>query len=517
MSQTNSPGLLSTIFLSVGTMIGSGWLFAAYYSSKIAGSASILSWIIGAIIVLAMALLLSEIAIKHPINGLFTRLISLSHNQHFGFVTGISNWLLGLIAVPSEAMASTQYIATIYTTWTPYLFKNEQLTTLGMGLTTLFMLFYLLVNYWGIRLLSRVNNVITWVKVIIPAGVAIIFIIASFDSGNFTAYQDSVIPYGIGSIFTAIVSSGIFYSFFGFQAAVSFCSELDNPKRNIPITLVSSIVIVLAIYLLLQVAFIGALPTTMLANGWEHLNFESPLAQLAGIIGLNFIVVVLYVDSVISPSGTGLLYLGVTSRQLNEMVKHKQMPALFGSRDMQVQFSRRALVISFICSLTLIFFFRNWQLLATLTTTFILISCIALPIAYSKMLTSPEGFPVKILPASRLLSLLLFIFLSYFLLLSGPKNVSVALGLHLLFFISYAFSISSAEKIRSLIRAFSSSWVIFVYLLFVICYGVAGLYINDGTIYYVLYVMASMLFYYLLVNQRSLTEPNDNSEVHSRS
>ncbi|WP_299004277.1 APC family permease [uncultured Shewanella sp.] len=505
MSNIRQPGLISTIFLSVGTMIGSGWLFAAYYSSKIAGSASILSWIIGAILVLIMALLLAEIAIKYPVNALFTRLISLSHNPHFGFVTGISNWLLGLIAVPSEAMASTQYIATIDPTWTPYLFHNKQLTLLGLGVTSLFMIFFLLANYWGIRLLSRVNNVITWIKIIVPASIAIIFIIASFDSRNFTLYQDSIIPYGIGSIFTAIVSSGIFYSFFGFQAAVSFCSELENPKRNIPITLVSSILIVLTIYLLLQVAFIGALPSQMLLDGWASLNFESPLAQLASIIGLNVIVLVLYVDSVISPSGTGLLYLGVTARQLNEMVKHKQMPAILGTRNQQIHFSRRSLVISFLFSLLLIFFFRNWQLLATLTTTFILISCIALPIAYTKMLNHSEGLSVRILPASRLFSLLTFLFLSYFLLLSGPKNLSVALALHFLFFISYAYSINPSNPFQTLKSAFFSAWVIFAYLTFVTVYGIAGLYVTQGILFYLLYVLASLFFFIPLVNQQSFT------------
>ncbi|WP_298773114.1 APC family permease [uncultured Shewanella sp.] len=505
MPQQNRPGLLSTIFLSIGTMIGSGWLFAAYYSSQVAGAASILSWIIGAIIVLIMAVLLSEIAIKYPVNGLFTRLLSLSHNQHFGFVTGISNWLLGLILVPSEAIASTQYVATVNPIWTPYLFNNGEITSLGMGLTTLFMLFYLLVNYWGIHFLARVNNAITWIKIIVPASVAIIFIITAFDTSNFTAYQNSFMPYGFNSVLTAIVSSGIFYSFFGFQAAVSFCAELENPKRNIPITLISSVVIVLIIYLLLQVAFIGALPSEMLTQGWTHLNFESPLAQLAAILGLNFIVIILYTDSVISPTGTGLLYLGIASRQLNEMVKHKQMPAFFGTRDLKILFSRRALILSFICSLVLIFFFRNWQLIAGLTTTFIIISCIALPVTYSKLLKSTEGFPVRILPYSQLFSCLTFIVLSYFLLLCGIKNLTVALLLHVAFFISYACSIHPHNKILSILQALASAWTIFAYMLFVIVYSIADALIQHDLSYYIIYIIASIIFHMLLVNQKSIT------------
>ena len=81
MKAHTKPGVFSVIRLNVGTMIGSGWLFASYYAAKDAGGASILSWIIGAAIILIMALMLSEIAIRYPTNALFTRLITLSHNN----------------------------------------------------------------------------------------------------------------------------------------------------------------------------------------------------------------------------------------------------------------------------------------------------------------------------------------------------------------------------------------------------------------------------------------------------
>lgn len=244
------PGLFSAIAISIGTMMGSGWLFASYYASKAAGGALILSWIIGALAVLIMALLLAEIAIKYPVNGLFTRLISISHNPHFGFVTGISNWLLGLIVIPSEAMATTQYVASIYKPMTPYIFANGSLTLAGVGVVGVFMLIYTLINYWGIHFFAKINNSITTLKIIIPIVTAVLMLLAAFHSSNFTAENASFIPFGNSSIFGAIVSCGIFYSFFGFQTAVSFTAELKNPKRNVPIALISSVLIVLGIYLL---------------------------------------------------------------------------------------------------------------------------------------------------------------------------------------------------------------------------------------------------------------------------
>lgn len=350
------PGLFSAIAISIGTMMGSGWLFASYYASKTAGGASILSWIIGAAVVLIMALLLAEIAIKHPVNGLFTRLISISHNPHFGFVTGISNWLFGLIVVPSEAMSTTQYVATFYHPLTNYIFSSGSLTNIGVSVVGVFMLVYTLINYWGILFLSRINNAITTLKIVIPIATALLMLTAAFHSGNFTAQNASFIPFGNSSIFSAIVNCGIFYSFFGFQMAASFTTELKNPKRNVPIALVSSVLIVLVIYLLLQIAFIGSIPTHMLNHGWTHLNFESPLAQLTGLIGLNSLAIILYADALISPSGTGVVCHGASTRMLNEMAKHGQVPRVFAKINAAVNVSRTSLIFTFICSLILVIF-----------------------------------------------------------------------------------------------------------------------------------------------------------------
>ena len=95
MSITTSgkTNLFTAIAIGVGSMIGSGWLFAAYYSAQYAGPASIFSWIIGAAIALCLALLLAEVVTLYQSRGLMARLLTISHNRDYGFVVAISNWL----------------------------------------------------------------------------------------------------------------------------------------------------------------------------------------------------------------------------------------------------------------------------------------------------------------------------------------------------------------------------------------------------------------------------------------
>lgn len=100
--------------------------------------------------------------------------------------------------------------------------------------------------------------------------------------------------------------------------------------------------------------------------------------------------------------------------------KAKQMPEYFARVTESVNVSRTSLVFSFICSLILIFFFRNWQLIASLTTTFILVSCIALPIAYAKIKSNKEDpLPFSYLPFSRTIAFLVYMFLTYLLMIAG--------------------------------------------------------------------------------------------------
>ena len=84
---------LSTLIMSgVGTIIGSGWLFGAAHAAAVAGPASILSWVIGAIMVSIIALNLVELSTTAPIRmgsmGYFLRY------THGSLASFIAEWTI---------------------------------------------------------------------------------------------------------------------------------------------------------------------------------------------------------------------------------------------------------------------------------------------------------------------------------------------------------------------------------------------------------------------------------------
>lgn len=507
------PSLFSAIAIGIGCIIGSGWLFASYKAAKFAGPVAIGSWIIGAILALIIALLLAEIATFYSKEtGLFARLLTLTHNGDYGFIISSSNWFATIITIPAEAEASVQYLGGAFPNLKSLIFNVNPTTAdmhfsaIGLLMVCGLMLVYGFLNYWGIKLLTKANNTITVIKLTIPALTAIVFFAAAFHPENFTAYQGTIAPYGYDKMFTAVVTCGIFYSFYGFSMITVFSKELKNPQRNIPLALAGSVIICLIIYLLLQISFIGSIDPSLVASGWHNLNFTSPLAELAVILGVNWLALVLYVDAVISPSGTGIIYVGSSARMFTGMAEDKQMPAIFAKEHPIHGVSRLSISVTLIFCMILVVFFDNWDKIMIVVSVFQLISCVAVPVAFCKLrkidIDKPRPFRM---PYGKTLSYMVYFIISYLLTQCGGIALLLSLVFHLVFFLIYCSVYY--KNLTNTIKGFYSSWSIFVYMALVTVFGYlqdAGKF-NNLPIFICFFILLSANYYFLL-NQKGFND-----------
>src|SRR3990167_204865 len=287
-------GLFSSIFLGVTSILGSGWLFAPFRSAAVAGPAALFSWLIGAALVILLSYCLAEIASVFPKRGLTAIIPTLSHNKFFGFPFAIANWL-GIVAVIGlEADSAVPYLMNLTPSLKSSLFENCQLTLLGNSFSVGLVIFYCMVNFWGAKLLTKTSNILTIVKIVVPIVSALIIISFAFHPHNFTAVHQTIMPFGFKSILLAIVTSGIIVAFNGFQTVVSFASEIKDPHKTIPRALLWGILMCLVVYLLLQVAFVGAVPEDLVAKGWQSLAMNAPMVQLSLMLGLSSLASIIY-------------------------------------------------------------------------------------------------------------------------------------------------------------------------------------------------------------------------------
>lgn len=309
------------------------------------------------------------------------------------------------------------------------------------------------------KVLAKVNNAITVFKMAVPFIIVIIFITYDFmHSSDHVSMFSEDIPnnsqFGFSSALTAIVAGGLIYTFNGFQTVVAYASEVKNPGRNIPLAIILALLIVLVLYLGLQYAFMQAVPHQYLLDkgGWAGLDFDSPLLQVATLLGLGYISFLLIVDSVISPSATGYTYLGASSRMLYAMSSEGQMPRYFAKITPIVNISRRSLLANFILSVIFLFFSDNWTGLMLVVTGFHIIGYMAAPVSMGALA-----------PRTRLFGLVVFVVLT--LLLNTVEiqtqiNMSVILIVLMTIYASLEFRRIGIKNLLMLILPF----IIFVCL-----------------------------------------------------
>lgn len=101
-------GMIGLLFASVGSIIGSGWLFGALFAAEEAGPASIISWVLGAVMILFIALVYAELGTMFPLSGSVVRLPHFAFGSFSSFTFGWLTWLASMstVAIEVEAIRS---------------------------------------------------------------------------------------------------------------------------------------------------------------------------------------------------------------------------------------------------------------------------------------------------------------------------------------------------------------------------------------------------------------------------
>ena len=325
-------------FLSMGGIIGSGWLFAAIASASLAGPGAILSWVVGGVLVLFVALNYAEVAGMMPRSGAIVRYPHLTHGGYTGFILGWT-YLLSAVTVPAiEAEAvvtyASSYIHGIVNSSSELTWPGGIL--FGIGL----MILFFIINYVGIRFLSQFNAFVTGWKFVIPGLTIIFLLVLDLHTKNFGSYG-GFFPLGTQPVLGAVASGGIVFSYLGFRQALDFGGEARNPQRDVPIATIASVLAGMVLYVLLQVAFTGGINWGFFhvqVGDWAKLAASGSAAADApfyvlmkgsGTALLGGFATILLIDAFISPTGTGYVYLGTSSRTVYGMSVVGYLPNWF--------------------------------------------------------------------------------------------------------------------------------------------------------------------------------------------
>ena len=455
--------LIDLTFIGLGAIFGSGWLFAESLVSSIAGPAGIFSWLLGGFAVLLLGIVYCELGAALPRAGGVVRYPVYSHGPLLGYLMGFITLIAFSSLVAIEVVAARQYAAA----WFPELTKagSSDPTPLGWLVQFGLLCLFFVLNYRSVKTFAIANNLVSIFKFIVPL-LVIGVLFTFFKPANF--HSQGFAPFGLSGIEMAVSAGGVIFAYLGLTPIISVASEVKNPQRTIPIALILSVLLSTAIYVLLQVAFLGGVPTEMLANGWAGISKELalPYRDIALALGVGWLAYLVVADAVISPSGCGNIYMNATPRVIYGWAQTGTFFKIFTRIDEKSGIPRPALWLTFGLSVFWTLPFPSWEALINVVSAALVLSYAVAPVCVAALRRNapdmPRPFRVKWMSVLGPLSFIIAALIVYW---SGWNTVSWLLGLQIVMFVVYLLCrrlvptqhLSIAQQVRS------SAWLIGFY------------------------------------------------------
>src|SRR6516165_7578527 len=215
-------GLRGLTMISLGSIIGSGWLLGALNAATAAGPASLVSWILAGAILGVLALVHAELGSSYPVSGGTARFPFLAFGALGGFTGGWMAWLYNVTIPPIETEASLSYLDSHFT-GLHFINASGTLTGRGILIGIGFLLVFVVINAMGVRWLSETNSIAVIWKIFVPVLTIVALMAVSFHSSNFTA-GGGFAPFGFHGIFAAL-PLGVIFAEGGFEQCIQVAGE----------------------------------------------------------------------------------------------------------------------------------------------------------------------------------------------------------------------------------------------------------------------------------------------------
>lgn len=254
-----------------GIMVGSGIFYLGSYALIRSGMSlglALLSWILGGLVSLLGGICYAELGASDPRAGGLTVYLSKAYSPMVGFLGGFNSWLIGgpgSIAALAIALPSALTALIPMGEWTIKL------------VAILLIILLTIVNYFGVKFGSKLQN-ISMVAKLIPIG---IIMISGLIFGKVTP-DLSLIPktgnVSFGSIISMVAFSVVatLWAYEGWTNLNTVAEELKNPKKNLPLAIIISIVSITLLYTLFNYSIYKVIPfseiETLLANDEFYLG-----------------------------------------------------------------------------------------------------------------------------------------------------------------------------------------------------------------------------------------------------
>ncbi len=236
-------GIFTTTGLLAGLLPGPGWI--------------LMCWAFGGLIAIIGALCYAELATRMPEEGAEYFYLHKLYHPSLGFLTGWTSFIVGFsAAIAASAMAFSEYLfaGLIDDHMAP---DPARLLYVKKATAILIILLFTSLHYRGIKTGSKIQNLLTALKILIVLGLALLGIF--WGKGDWTHV---VAGNNGGFRWTAAGTAMmlVMFAYSGWNASAYIAGELKNPRKTLTLSLVVGTSIVFILYIAINIFILHTLP-----------------------------------------------------------------------------------------------------------------------------------------------------------------------------------------------------------------------------------------------------------------
>jgi basic amino acid/polyamine antiporter, APA family len=317
-----SIGLFQLTLFGVGATIGTGIFIVLTQAVPVAGPAVIWSFVMAGVVAGLTAICYAELASAVPVSGSSYSYAYATLGEGIAMVVAACLLLEYGVSAAAVAVGWSQYLNELLNNVFGFTIPDSisQAPEQGGVFNFPAVLLILLCTALLIRGASESAKV-NAVMVLIKVGVLILFIavgVTGWDSNNLSNFS----PFGLDGITSA--AGIIFFSYIGLDAVSTAGEEVKNPRRNMPLAIIASLIIVTSLYVLVTIVAVAAQPFGAFKGQDAGLS-----AILESVTGSTWPATVLAAGAVVSIFSVTLVVIYGQTRILFAMGRDGMIPSLF--------------------------------------------------------------------------------------------------------------------------------------------------------------------------------------------
>lgn len=321
-----SLGAGDLLALGIGAVIGTGiFILPGTVAATEAGPGVTLSFVIAAIVCGLCSMCYAELSSSIPVAGSAYSYGNLLYGEVIGWILGwalVLEYMLSVAAVSAGWAAYFHSLINSVGLHLPHQLENAYNPFSGtyfnlVAVISVFLIALLLSR--GLKTSIKLNNAAVIIKIaiiLIFVGVGLFFIKPS----NYKPFT----PFGTKGIFHGATT--VFFAFLGFDVVSASAAEVKNPKKNMPIGIIGTLIIAAILYMAVSVVLTGMVH-------FDKLDVANPVAFALKQVNQGWLADLLSIGAIVGMSTMMLSMIYSSSRLIYSIGRDGLLPSFLGKID----------------------------------------------------------------------------------------------------------------------------------------------------------------------------------------